>query len=89
MNILKKTGKLEIFDPHKIMISIENSATDIGVFLNESDLKILEKDIWKRITKIRKVNGIISSYEVIGIIVEVLKENGYNNILKSYLEFSK
>ncbi|MDU1314877.1 hypothetical protein [Clostridium septicum] len=51
MNILKKTGKLEIFDPHKIMTSIENSATDIGVFLNESDLKILKKDIWKMIAK--------------------------------------
>ncbi len=89
MKIIKKDGRLEEFNPSKIRTSIENAAKDSGSFLNSSDLKILSSDVEKAIRTIRKDSLITSSYEVIGIIFSILKNDGFNNILKAYIEFDK
>ena len=89
MKIIKKDGRLEEINPSKIRTRIENAARDSGVLLNSSDLRILADDVEKAILTIRKDSHITSSYEVIGIIFSILRNDGFNKILKAYLEFDK
>lgn len=87
MKIVKKDGRVEEFNSKKIKTSIENSANEVGVVLNESDLIILVKDVEEKLLKIREGDLITSSYEVIGVIFSILKRDGFNSVLKSYIEF--
>ncbi|PRR83426.1 ATP cone domain-containing protein [Clostridium vincentii] len=88
MNIIKKNGKVEEFKEKKIYTSILNSATDIGKSeLNESDLKVLVSDIIRKISEIRKDGTPTSSYEVKGVIINVLLKDGFNEVCKSYIHF--
>ncbi|EOR27783.1 MULTISPECIES: ATP cone domain-containing protein [Clostridium] len=89
MKIIKKNGRLEDFNIKKVKISIENAARDSGAMVNESDLKIIIKDVEKYLLNIRKDSLITSSYEVIGVVFEVLKRDGFKSILKAYMEFDK
>ena len=89
MKIIKKDGRIEEFNIKKVKTSIENAARDSESMLNESDLKIITSDIEKTLLKIRKDTLITSSYEVIGVIFEILKRDGFNSVLKSYVEFGK
>lgn len=89
MKIIKKDGRIEEFNVKKIRTSIENAARDNESMLNESDLKIITSDIENALLKIRKDTLITSSYEVIGVIFEILKRDGFNSVLKSYVEFGK
>lgn len=87
MQIIKKDGRLEEFNSRKIKTSIENSANEVGVMLNESDLTVLVKDVESKLLKVREKELLTSSYEVIGVIFSVLKRDGFNSVLKSYIEF--
>lgn len=89
MKIVKRDGRLEDFNAKKIEISIENAANDSDTVLNESDLKILVSDVEKTLSNIRKDSLVTSSYEVIGVIFDVLKRDGFNKVLTSYVEFDK
>lgn len=89
MKIIKKDGRLEEFNIGKIKTSIENAGRDSEVILNESDIKILLDDIKKVFTLIEDNRTITSSYEVIGIVLDILKKDGFNNILKAYINFEK
>ena len=89
MNIIKKDGRLEEFNIKKVKTSIENAARDSGAMVNESDLNILVNDVEKVLLKIRKDSLVTSSYEVIGTIFEILKRDGFNSILRAYVEFDK
>ena len=89
MNIIKKDGRLEKFNIKKVKTSIENAARDSGAMVNESDLNILVNDVEKVLLKIRKDSLVTSSYEVIGTIFEILKRDGFNYILRAYVEFDK
>lgn len=89
MKIIKKDGRLEEFNINKAKTSIENAANDSKLVLNESDLKIIISDIEKTIAAIRKDSPITSSYEVNGVIFNVLIKYGFNSVLKSYVEFNK
>lgn len=87
MKLIKKDGRIQEFESDKIYTSIENASravTDLS--LNESDLKIIVNDIKLRINKIRKDETPTSSYEVIGVITNVLKENGFTEVLKAFIE---
>lgn len=87
MKIIKKDGRIEEFNSRKIKTSIENSANEVGVILNESDLIILVKDIEEKLLKIREKELMTSSYEVIGAVFSILKRAGFRSVLKSYIEF--
>ena len=87
MKIIKKDGRVEEFNSKKIRTSVENSAKEVGITLNESDLIILVEDIEKKILQIREKELITSSYEVVGVVFSVLKRNGFKSVLKSYVEF--
>ncbi|VYU58269.1 hypothetical protein [Clostridium tertium] len=89
MKIIKKDGRIEEFKIEKIKTSIENAANDSESMLNESDLKIIVSDVESILLKIRKDTLITSSYEVIGVIFDILKRDGFNKVLKTYIEFEK
>lgn len=88
MNIIKKDGRVQEFNEKKIYTSILNAATDIRKSeLNESDLKVLVSSIIKKINEIRKDGTPTSSYEVKGVIVNVLLRDGFAEVFKSYIHF--
>lgn len=89
MKIIKKDGRIEDFNINKIKTSIENAASDGETMLNESDLNILVSDIQNILEETRKDSFITSSYEVIGVIFNILKRDGFSKLLGSYVEFDK
>lgn len=87
MKIIKKDGRLQEFDKNKIFISIGNASRDTeDAMLNESDLKILVEDIVNKIYEIRNDETPSSSYEIIGVMVEILLRDGFDNVVKSFIE---
>ena len=87
MKIIKKDGRIEEFLDRKIRTSLENTAKDAGVSLNNADLQILVQDVIARINKIRKLtNTPTSSYEVKGIVIAILKEDKFTKIAEAYIK---
>lgn len=87
MMIIKKDGRLQEYDEKKIHTSIENASKDVqGMSFNESDIRIIVKDITKKLTQIRKDDSPSSTYEIRGVLVEVLIKDGFGEILKSFIQ---
>ena len=87
MKILKKDGRIQDFDEKKIFTSIDNASKDVTtIVLNESDIKVIVKDIISKINALRKDTP-TSSYEVIGVIIEVLIKDGFRDVLKSFIDY--
>ena len=84
MKIIKKSGRIDDFSITKIILSIENSAKDIDILLSKSDINILTKDILKILKDVSK-NNITSTYEITGIVLQVLKDNKFYEIANSYI----
>ena len=55
--------------------------------LNESDIKVIASDVVNTLKKIRKDDN-TSSYEVIGVITDVLVKDGFDILLKSFINFN-
>ncbi|WP_251862394.1 ATP cone domain-containing protein [Clostridium sp. Marseille-Q2269] len=90
MKIIKKYGRVEEFDEKKLRTSIANSARDAeGINLTESDLNTIVKDIKSTLKNIRKEEENTSSYEIIGIVNEVLVKNGFEAVLKEFIAFKR
>lgn len=87
MYIIKKDGRTDEFQPSKIETSLNNAAKDVDILLNESDLTMISTDVTNQIKDIRPDHSKTSSYEVIGIILKVLKLNNFNKVAKSYIDF--
>ena len=85
MNVRKKDNRVEVFEGEKIERSIKNSAKDINFELTSSDVKLISNEVLKILNLIYRNNGTTNSYEVIGIIIEVLKQNKFDLIIPSYL----
>lgn len=83
MKIIKKDGRIQEFDKSKISTSISNAAS--GYSMTESDLKMVVEDIIKLLNKIRKDETPTSSYEIIGVITDVLVQDGFTQVLKEYI----
>ncbi len=85
MEIRKKDNRVENFEVEKLERSIKNSAKDIKFDLNTSDIKFISDGVLKKLNLIHDINKITTSYEVIGVTIEVLKENKFDLIIPSYL----
>ena len=85
MNVRKKDNRVEVFEGEKIERSIKNSAKDINFEFTSSDVKLISNEVLKILNLIHRNNGTTNSYEVIGIIIEVLKQNKFDLIIPSYL----
>lgn len=86
MLIIKKSGNVEEFNSNKLMTSIVNAAEDAEIPLNEGDINFLSKEILKKITSLRENKT--SSFEVLAITIEILKENGFKSVAREYVNYS-
>ena len=84
MKIIKKSGRIDEFSIEKLKLSIENSAKDINIYLSQSDINLIIKDVMKILKKICK-NNITSTYEITGIVIQALKDNKFYRIAESYI----
>ena len=88
MKIIKKDGRIQDFDESKIQTSINNASKDLDeMALNESDIKVIASDVVNTLKKLRKDDN-TSSYEVIGVITDVLVKDGFDILLKSFFNFN-
>lgn len=88
MKVIKKDGRIQEFNKDKIYTSIYNASRNSSSgILNESDAKIIVEDIDKKLKSIRKDEELTSIYEIIGVIVSILKEDGFTELLKAYLGY--
>lgn len=85
MNIRKKDNRVEKFEVEKLERSIKNSAADINFELNNSDVQLISKEVLRKLSLIHEIDGVTNSYEVIGLTIEVLKQNKFDLIIPSYL----
>ncbi len=83
MKIIKKNGSIQEFDLNKICTSIIRAAEDIGIYVNQSDINILTHDIQNKLQTLHRKET--SSYEIFGLTLQILIENGYKDIALSYL----
>lgn len=89
MQVIKKDGRLQELEANKIKVSILNATSETKALLNESDINVLVKDIIKAIENLRSEYGNTSSYEIIGVVVDVLKRDGFEEVVSSYVGYEK
>ena len=89
MQVIKKDGRLQELEADKIKVSILNATSETKALLNESDINVLVKDIIKAIENLRSEYGNTSSYEIIGVVVDVLKRDGFEEVVSSYVGYEK
>lgn len=89
MQVIKKDGRLQELEANKIKVSILNATSETKALLNESDINVLVKDIVKSIENLRSEYGNTSSYEIIGVVVDVLKRDGFEEVVSSYVGYEK
>lgn len=85
MRVVKRNGKFEDFQIQKLERSIKNSASDINIVFNNSDIKLLCNEIMKELSVACKNNDLTSSYEIVGVTLSVLKNNNFGKVINSYL----
>ncbi len=89
MKVIKKDGRLQNLEPNKIKTSILNATSNAENILNESDIKMIVKDIVKTIKEQRGEEGNTSSYEIIGVVIDVLKKIGFSDVISDYVGYGK
>ena len=85
MRVVKRNGKFEDFQIQKLERSIKNSASDINIVFNNSDIKLLCNEIMKELSVACKDNDLTRSYEIVGVTLSVLKNNNFGKVINSYL----
>ena len=89
MNVMKKNGRIQNFDERKIKVSILNASSSGSSLLNESDIKIIVEDVTKLVEKLRGSEKNTSSYEIMGAIINILKRDGFDEVISSYIGYKK
>ena len=89
MKVIKRDGRLQSFDLDKIETSILNATLGEELTLNESDIKIIVEDVEKSIKGFREDESNTSSYEITGAIINILRKDGFEDVIKSYIGYSK
>lgn len=89
MKVIKRDGRIQELELSKVKTSILNSSIDSNKLINESDLKILVNAVNKKLESIRGNADNTSSYEILAVIVDTLKKEGFKEIAIAYLGFHK
>ena len=89
MKVIKKDGRLQDFDLEKIKSSILSATNDSKELLNESDVKILVEDINSKMKEVKKDGEDTSSYEISGIVIAILKRDGFSDIIEKSVGYEK
>lgn len=83
MRVIKRNNTIDIFNPSKIRQSILNASNSSGILITDMELEYLTREITRKLNKIRYEDT--SSYEIYGIVIEVLKYHNYTNIYNQYI----
>ena len=86
MKIIKRDGFIADFIPSKIATSIYNCAEDLSITLTEGDIKYIIRCTEKKLKELNREATQTSSYEVKGIVVKLLQENGFKEIAAEYIK---
>lgn len=89
MKVIKKDGRLQELDSNKIKISILNATRDKKALLNESDVKIIVEDVINSIKSFRGNEYNTSSYEITGVVINILERDGFDDVISSYIGYKK
>lgn len=84
MRVIKKDGRIEEFDLNKIKTSINNSARDAQINLNEGELRLISQDVERILMRIRGDEGLTSFLEISAALLRTLNTFGYGAISKTY-----
>lgn len=85
MKITKKDGILREFDIEKVSVALVNSAKKVESEISDSDLKLILKQVEKRIQTLNGIARVTSTYEVRGVVYQVLKDNGFTELSRAYM----
>ena len=89
MKVIKKDGRLQELDKSKIELSILNSTEEEMPLLNESDVKIIAEDVVNCIKEFRGEEYNTSSYEITGVVINILDRDGFDDVISSSLGYNK
>ncbi|GAA0121787.1 MAG: hypothetical protein KID00_01415 [Clostridium argentinense] len=82
MKIIKKDGRVEKFDINKIKNTVSKASDEAKIPLTEGDLASLCRAIESKLKSMNK--DITSSYEVFGLIIIMLKQEGFSKVADGY-----
>ena len=88
MEVIKKDGRVQPLEKSKIKVSILNAAADTEVILNEADINLIVDDVVKNIEHLRSQYGNTSSFEINGSVIDILKREGFSEIINKYIGFN-
>ncbi len=86
MLVFKRKGNIQEFDIDKVEVSIVNSADDIGYALTQGDINTILNQIKRRLTVLTEDSRNTSACEIRGLVYYILRENGFKDIVKSYMK---
>ena len=86
MLVMKKNGSLQEFNIEKIRTSLNNCLCNANCYMNEGDINTLSTQFNRILPEVTKNNHHTSTYEIRGIVYQVLMENGFINVAKSYMK---
>lgn len=85
MKVIKKNGMIQDFEKEKLYTSLFNASSETANgLINKSDANIIIEDVYRRLFQLRDKQS-TSSYEIYGVVVQVLLENHFYELLKSYI----
>lgn len=82
MKIIKKDGRIEEFKVNKIKNTVSKASDDVEQPLTEGDLTSFCRSIESKLKSMNR--DLTSSYEVFGLIIIILKQEGFNKIADGY-----
>lgn len=82
MKIIKKNGRIEEFEVNKIKSTVSKASDDARQPLTQGDLTSLCRSIESKLKSMNR--DLTSSYEVFGLIIIILKQEGFNKIADGY-----
>lgn len=82
MKIIKKDGRIEEFKVNKIKNTVSKASDDVEQPLTEGDLTSFCRSIESKLKSMNR--DLTSSYEVFGLIIIILKQEGFSKIADGY-----
>ncbi len=86
MKVIKRSGNIVDYAEDKIAKSIRNTATDMEELISDRDAALIASDVTKHMKELRGDDFLTSTYEVRMITAMAMKDFGFGEIAKRYLE---
>jgi transcriptional regulator NrdR family protein len=87
MKVTKRDGRIQEFDINKIMITLQRAAEEIEEVFTGSDINNISKAIEEKVKS--EYKGSIHVEKIQEIVLEQLREYGFNSVAGHYEEYSK